>query len=159
MESLPTAKLQLQSKSVHHLMKRGEIWLREHFHNTYILHQAQVVLKDKATTATLHLQLKGCQFLCYVPRHFYLSRINTTNYRPQGKVIFSQVSVCPQSASWLLVHCSTLLNYSAVGTHPAGMLSCYKCNQVFPRNNNFGNYARTVLEQNKFSEKVTYNRD
>ena len=27
-----------------------------------------------------------------------------TYYRPQGKVIFSQASVCPQSASWLLGH-------------------------------------------------------
>ena len=30
-------------------------------------------------------------------------------YRPWGKVMFSQVSVCPQSASWLLGHCSSLL--------------------------------------------------
>ena len=30
-------------------------------------------------------------------------------YRPQGKVMFSQVSVCPQSASWILAHCLTLL--------------------------------------------------
>ena len=29
--------------------------------------------------------------------------------RPQGKVMFSQVFVCQQSASWLLVHCSALL--------------------------------------------------
>ena len=29
-------------------------------------------------------------------------------YRPQKKVMFSQVSVCPQSASWLLVHCLAL---------------------------------------------------
>ena len=26
----------------------------------------------------------------------------------KGKVMFSQVSVCPRSASWLLVHCSAL---------------------------------------------------
>ena len=26
----------------------------------------------------------------------------------KGKVMFSRVSVCPQSASWLLAHCSTL---------------------------------------------------
>ena len=30
-------------------------------------------------------------------------------HRPQGKVMFSQVSFCPQSASWLLGHCSSLL--------------------------------------------------
>ena len=30
-------------------------------------------------------------------------------YRSHGKVIFSQVFVCPQSASWLLDHCSSLL--------------------------------------------------
>ena len=30
-------------------------------------------------------------------------------YRPQGKVMFSQVSVCPQSASWIFAHCSVLL--------------------------------------------------
>ena len=29
--------------------------------------------------------------------------------RPQGKVMFSQVSVCPQSTSWILVHYSALL--------------------------------------------------
>ena len=40
-------------------------------------------------------------------------------YRPEGKVMFSQVFVCSQSASWLLVHCSSL-----VGTHPTRMLSC-----------------------------------
>ena len=33
-------------------------------------------------------------------------------YRPQGKVVFSQVSVCPQSVSWILVHCSALLQCS-----------------------------------------------
>ena len=33
----------------------------------------------------------------------------SVNYQPKGKVLFSQVSVCPQSASWLLVHCSALL--------------------------------------------------
>ena len=32
-----------------------------------------------------------------------------TFYRPQGKVMFSQASVCPQSASWLLGHCSSFL--------------------------------------------------
>ena len=32
------------------------------------------------------------------------------NYRPQGKVMFSRVSVCPRSASWILVHCSALLH-------------------------------------------------
>ena len=31
-------------------------------------------------------------------------------YRPQGKVMFSRVSVCPQSASRLPVHCSALPN-------------------------------------------------
>ena len=30
-------------------------------------------------------------------------------HRPHGKVMFSQVFVCPQSASWLLAHCSALL--------------------------------------------------
>ena len=30
-------------------------------------------------------------------------------YRLQGKVMFPQVSVCPQSASWIQVHCSALL--------------------------------------------------
>ena len=46
------------------------------------------------------------------PRAAYLSdwshgrQTNVTQwsfYRPQGKVMFSQVSVCPQSASWLLL--------------------------------------------------------
>ena len=27
----------------------------------------------------------------------------------KGKVMFSQVFVCPQSASWLFIHCSALL--------------------------------------------------
>ena len=30
-------------------------------------------------------------------------------YRPQVKVMFSQLPVCPQSVSWLLVHCSAFL--------------------------------------------------
>ena len=39
------------------------------------------------------------------------------------KEIFSQVSVCPQSASWLLIHCSALVR--AIGMHHTGMLSCF----------------------------------
>ena len=35
--------------------------------------------------------------------------LNVYSYWPQGKVMFSNVSVCPQSASWILVHCSALL--------------------------------------------------
>ena len=50
-------------------------------------------------------------------------------YRPEGKVMFSQVFVCPQSASWLLVHCSSLLP-RAVGTHPTGMLSCFNYESI-----------------------------
>ena len=30
-------------------------------------------------------------------------------YGMQEKVMFSQLSVCPQLASWILVHCSALL--------------------------------------------------
>ena len=33
-------------------------------------------------------------------------------YRPQGKVMFSQVTVCPQSATWLLRHWPSLLQHS-----------------------------------------------
>ena len=43
-------------------------------------------------------------------------------YRLQGKVMLSQASVCPQSASWLLAHPC----YGTVGTHATGMLSCFK---------------------------------
>ena len=32
----------------------------------------------------------------------------------KGKVMFSQVFVCSQSASWLLVHCSSLLPAQSV---------------------------------------------
>ena len=41
--------------------------------------------------------------------------------RLPGKVMFSQVSVCPQLASWILVHCSALL--WRVGMHLTGMLT------------------------------------
>ena len=45
-------------------------------------------------------------------------------YRPQGEVMFSQVSVCPQSASCLLlVHWTALLQHNSM--HPTGMLSCF----------------------------------
>ena len=49
-----------------------------------------------------------------------------TKLRPQGKVTFSQVSVCPQSASWILVHCSVPLRCG-----PTGMLSCYTKENIF----------------------------
>ena len=35
--------------------------------------------------------------------------------------MFSQVSVCPQSASWILVHCSTLVTALLVGI----LLECF----------------------------------
>ena len=38
-----------------------------------------------------------------------LQNLYNYNYRPQVKVMFSHVSVCPQSALWLFVHCSALL--------------------------------------------------
>ena len=37
--------------------------------------------------------------------------------------MFSQVFVCPQSASWLLVRCHPC--YGEVGTHHTGMLSLF----------------------------------
>ena len=39
------------------------------------------------------------------------------NDRPQGKVMFSQVSVCPQSASWLFGHWSSLLRRGWYATY------------------------------------------
>ena len=42
---------------------------------------------------------------------------NGSYYRPRGKVMFSQVSVCPQSASWLLVHCSTFLQHGRYASY------------------------------------------
>ena len=44
-------------------------------------------------------------------------------YQPQGKAMFSQLSVCPQSAPWLLVMVRPCCG--AVSTHPTGMLSCF----------------------------------
>ena len=38
-------------------------------------------------------------------------------YRSQGEVMFSQVSVCPQSASWLLSHCSSLLQHGRYASY------------------------------------------
>ena len=46
-------------------------------------------------------------------------------YRPQGEVMFSQVFLChnrPHGYWFTAWPC-----YSAVSTHPAGMLSCFKC--------------------------------
>ena len=44
-------------------------------------------------------------------------------YRPQGKVMFSQVSVCPQSASWLPSHCSSLLRLGRYASYCNAFLS------------------------------------
>ena len=41
----------------------------------------------------------------------------------KGKAMFSQMFVCPQSASWLTVIAQPC--YGAVGMHPTGMLSCF----------------------------------
>ena len=39
------------------------------------------------------------------------------------------------------------------------MFKCSNVNRVFPKVDHSGNDARIVLEQNKFSKKITSNRD
>ena len=52
----------------------------------------------------------GCGILfCSYARYVLPKNSCTYIYGPQDKVMFSQVSVCPQSASWILVHCSAML--------------------------------------------------
>ena len=52
-------------------------------------------------------------------------------YRPQGKVMFSQVSVYPQLASRLQVHCSAFLRRGRYGSYwNAFLLSLISMNSV-----------------------------
>ena len=54
-------------------------------------------------------------------------------YRPQGKVMFSQASViCPQSASWQLGHCSSLLQRGRYVSYWNAFLfvNCFHLNSV-----------------------------
>ena len=39
---------------------------------------------------------------CQLHTYHCCAEQDTVNYRVKGKVMFSQVSVCPQSASWIL---------------------------------------------------------
>ena len=62
------------------------------------------------------LQEKLGQFFsfCYVSYNTeegWLFGKTIHNYRPQGKVMFSQVSVCPQLPSWALARCSAMLRH------------------------------------------------
>ena len=52
-----------------------------------------------------------------LPSKFLTSNSSTNFYRPQGRVMFSQVSVCPQLASWILVHCSALLQHGRYASY------------------------------------------
>ena len=56
--------------------------------------------------------------------------LNSCCYRPQGKVMFSQVSVCPQSASWRLVHYLTLLQRGRYASYWNAVLFLY-CFSIF----------------------------
>ena len=62
--------------------------------------------KKKQVTSCLQFERNLLGLNCTVEplrcKWFYI-------YRPQGKVMFSHVFVCPQSASWLLGHWSSLL--------------------------------------------------
>ena len=50
------------------------------------------------------------------------------HYRPQGKVMFSQVSISHSVHNWPHGYSVTTNPcHGAVGTHPTGMLSCYIC--------------------------------
>ena len=68
---------------------------------------------DFVITPTKMVKLPDLQTLKDVLECSKQSQLNSGNYeyyyRAEGKVMFSQLSVCPQSASWILVHCSTLL--------------------------------------------------
>ena len=82
-------------------------------------------------------------------------------YRPQGKVIFSQVSVCPQSGSWLLVHCSTLLQHARYASYwnavLFGVFFCSERNFVFYTRMKRKNCTTVSIgERNKISDRKPY---
>ena len=61
----------------------------------------------------------------------FLKILEDIIYRPQGKVLFLHVSVCPQSALWILVHCLSLVTARSVCI----LLECFLvllCGQLIP---------------------------
>ena len=66
-----------------------------------------------------------CLVLVSLRAYGQTDRNTQTCYRPQGKVMFSQVSVCPQSASWTLAHCSALLRCGRYASYWNAFLYMY----------------------------------
>ena len=64
-------------------------------HKSWPMSPESAAISPVTDPADARLAFKGKQLQCF--------------YRPKGKVMFSQVSVCSQSASRMLVHCSALL--------------------------------------------------
>ena len=58
----------------------------------------QILIKRVQHRMEVCIGLRLCAI--WIPPHNF--------YQPQGKVMFSQVSVCSQSAPWILVYCSAL---------------------------------------------------
>ena len=75
---------------------------------------------------------------------------------PKGKVMFSQVSVCPQSASWLIVHCSALLRRGRYASYWNAFLCYFVCTQYFVYNFERINFS---CQMHRFPEKaITYRK-
>ena len=75
---------------------------------------------------------------------------------PKGKVMFSQVSVCPQSASWLIVHCSALLRRGRCASYWNAFLYYFVCTQYFVFNFERINFS---CQMQRFPEKaITYRK-
>ena len=75
---------------------------------------------------------------------------------PKGKVMFSQVSVCPQSASWLIVHCSALLRRGRYASYWNAFLYYFVCTQYFVFNFERINFS---CQMHRFPGKaITYRK-
>ena len=64
-----------------------------------------------------------CAYLHFCHGQSLLPKFCTDSFLPivtdrKGKVMFSQVSICSQSASWLLVHCSAMLSRFVFNFYP-----------------------------------------
>ena len=74
------------------------------------------------------------------------------HYRLQGKVMFSQASVCPQSTSLLLGHCSSLLQHGRYTSYWNAFLFHTKFHHLSQRSEKYVKFSQPPQKASNESE-------